>query len=247
MKGWQTKRWLNSLISLIRGKNPFIPLSHTQNGSITGHDRIQCNECGSRILLATAIKNEGACAICAKLSVESRQAIKTHRNRIATGDIYHVSNNDLLTAKSSDKIMTSDSPWTLEPNFYDGHAATSIDEAIKLAMREPNGHVFLVNDLGENLNFSFTEIYAVCTFQTLGSDSGFYARTPDCLNTQVEARYHAPEACPCCGEGIGWFPSRFHLPRKTAFELLQRLINSKSGSEMWIPTGDYAFTTAGEG
>lgn len=199
------------------------------------------------ILLATAIKNEGACAICAKLSVESRQAIKTHRNQVVTGEIYHASNNDLLTAKGSDKIMTPDSPWKLEPNFYDGHAATSIDEAIKLAMRKPNGHVFLVNDLGENLNFSFTEIYAVCTFQTPGSDSVFYTRTPDCLSTQVKAQHHASEACPCCGEAIGWFPSRFHLPRKTAFELLQRLIIFKPGSEMWIPTGDYAFTTAGEG
>lgn len=247
MKEWQTTRWLSSLISLICGKNLFTSLSNTHNGSITGDDRTRCDECDSIILLATAIKNEGVCASCDKLSTESRQAIKTHRNQIVTGEIYHASNNDLLTAKGSDKIMTPGSPWKLEPSFYDGHAATSIDEAIKLAMCEPNGYVFLVNDLGESLNLSFTEIYAVCTFQTPGSDSGFYARTPDCLSTQVIARHHVPEACPCCGEGIGWFPSRFHLPRKTAFELLQRLINSKSGSEMWIPTGDYALTTAGKG
>jgi hypothetical protein len=209
-------------------------------------ERVKCNECDSMILPATAARYGGLCATCGRMSAQSRCERAEYYRRLATGEVYRPRPEELAAARPSRTLAAPDADWTLEPDFYADHGVDGVPDAIRLAEREPRGNVFLVNDAGARLNLSFTETHAVCTFRE-ADETEFYARTPDCLDAQVPREQHVVSACPCCGVGTGWFPSRFHLPRSTGFAVLRAMTRHESADEIWLPAGDYTSTIAGTG
>lgn len=209
-------------------------------------ERIKCIECDSMILPATAARYDGLCATCGRMSAESRRERAEHRRRLATGEIYRPGSEELAAARPSHTLVAADADWTLEPDFYADLALDGWQDALRLAEREARGNVFLVDGAGARLNLSFTQSYAVCTFRD-ADETEFYARTPDCLDAQVPRDQHVASACACCGVGIGWFPSRFHVPRGTGFAVLRAMARHESAGELWLPAGDYTSIVAGEG
>lgn len=149
-------------------------------------ERVKCDECGSLILPATAARYGGLCATCGRMTAGSRRELAEHRRRLATGEVYRPSREELAAGRPSRTLAAPDADWKLEPDFYAGRSVDGVQGAIRSAEREPRGNVFLVSDAGAQLNLSFTEAYAVCTFRDADGVE-FYARTPDCLDAQARA------------------------------------------------------------
>lgn len=219
---------------------------HEERESDMNAERVKCNECDSMILPATAARYDGLCATCGRMPADMRRERAEHRRRVSTGEIYRPSPAELTEARPSRTLAAAGADWKLEPDFYADRTVDGVSDAIQQAEREPRGNVFLVNDAGERLNLAFTEAYAVCTFRDAG-ETEYYARTPDCLDTQASREQHVASACPCCGVGIGWFPSRFHLPRGEGFAALIAMTRHEPAHDTWLPAGNYTSIVAGEG
>lgn len=88
----------------------------------------------------------------------------------------------------------------------------------------------------------------MCEYQNEGAGDYLYAYTQDNLRGQVLADQHVVQACPCCGEGMLWFPSRFHMPRKAAFDILSSIVSGKVPANVaWLEMGDISSTSCGRG
>jgi hypothetical protein len=120
--------------------------------------------------------------------------------------------------------------------------------AIAAAQSESEGNVFLVTENGGQLNLGFTEAYGVCEYQNEESGEYRYAYSESNLREQVPEDLHVVQACPCCGVGMLWYPSRYHMHRDKAFSILENAVaNRDTPGVEWLETDDFSYTERGRG
>jgi hypothetical protein len=159
--------------------------------------------------------------------------------------VFVPSSTELESAKLPDDLSGA---WQLEPDFYSKRDTDSIPEIIARAAQQSRGDVFLVSDAGGRVNLSFTQKYGVCEYQNQDSGDFLYAFTQANLREQVPKELHVEQACPCCGVGLFWFPSRFHMPREIAFDIISAIANQTIPDGVrWLDSGDFSYTSLGHG
>jgi hypothetical protein len=202
------------------------------------------------ILPSTAVANGGLCAPCAKLSPESRRAIREHRDKLASGAWFRPSTEELASAQMPAEVVPGAAVWSPEPDFYKDRSPSSVRELLADATARPEGDVYLVCASGARLNLTLNDRYGVCEYWDPEGGTR-YAYTPENLSEQVQAEFHLVQGCPCCGVGLARFPSRFHMPRSVAFALVSAVVlgdpdGLPEGLE-WLDGGDITFTERGRG
>ncbi len=175
------------------------------------------------------------------------QERREFESQIASGALFEPSEDELQSARQPAEF-NSNVVWKLEPEYYADGEVHSVHEAIDRAATQSEGNIFLVCDSGSRLNLSFNDKYAVCEYQNDESDEWLYAYTADNLREQVPESLHIVQACPCCGEGMGWYPSRFHMPRTRAFEIFKTVAFRGAPAEVqWLRYGEILWTSRGHG
>jgi hypothetical protein len=209
-------------------------------------ERVKCIECENMILPQTAASNDGLCGRCVKILPELRAKKREYELRLASGLVFRPSDEELATASIPSHILSD--RWLPQPEYYAGKNMDSAMTAIAVAMSESNGNVFLVTESGAQINLGFTERYGVCEFQNQESNEFRYAYSDANLRDQVPKEHHIVQACSCCGVGMLWYPSRFHMPRKMAFEILQNAVaNRETPNVKWLEATDFSYTQPGRG
>ncbi len=149
------------------------------------------------------------------------------------------------------EFRSAESQWKLQPDFYREYREGKIEtvsEAIREAASRSDGMLFLVSDLNGQLNFGLSAKYGVCEYINEEAGLWLYAYTENNLSEQVDEENHIVQSCPCCGVGMLWYPSRFHLPRAQALELAYRVSTHESPNNVkWLESGDFSLTERGRG
>jgi hypothetical protein len=108
-----------------------------------------------------------------------------------------------------------------------------------------------VSDRGGRLSLAFNDTFGVCEYQNEETGDDLYAYTPENLAEQVSADRHLVQACSCCGVGLLWYPSQFHVPRRSAFAVFSSLVLGGAGTATapveWLDCGDISYTVRGRG
>lgn len=200
------------------------------------------------VLPQTAAKYGGLCAPCGNTPAHLRDERRSHEGRLASGAYFVPDEREERSAKRPEDLFNPQTGWKLEPDFYVDRPGLSLAEVIAEAKTRPHGNVFLVSDSGGRLNLSFSERYGVCEYQNERTGDFLYARTPANLREQVDAGSHVVQACPCCGVGTLWFPSRCHMPRANAFDLFGAFVFARGQHSVdWLDPGDFSYTARGRG
>ncbi|MEQ8787834.1 MAG: hypothetical protein RIC55_16130 [Pirellulaceae bacterium] len=209
-------------------------------------DRVKCSGCDNMILPQTAASNDGFCGQCVKVPPEQRAAKREYERQLASGNVFVPSDRERSTASIPDELTAGQ--WEPQPEYYAEKELDSAMAAIAAAKPQSNGNVFLVTEMGGQLNVGFTERYGVCEYQNHEAGEFRYAYSKSNLQEQVPEELHVVQACPCCGVGMLWYPSRFHMPRDRAFLILENAVANRStpGVE-WLETDDYSYTGRGRG
>jgi hypothetical protein len=209
--------------------------------------RVKCIECDNMILPQTAEDNDGLCAPCAKISPESRAAISKFQKQLEDGSYYRLSEAEVHSA-SVPKILTNGDHWKLQPEYYaDENECTPLD-VLNRAIDGNKGNIFLVTDEGHQLNVGFSQKYAVCEYQNESLGEFRIAYSDQNLTQQVDETLHVAQACPCCGVSMLWYPSRYHMPKDLAFQIVRDTIErTQTPNVRWIETDDYTYTFRGRG
>lgn len=214
-------------------------------------ERVKCAECDNMILPQTAAANAGLCAPCAKTPEYMRRARREHESKLASGAWFTPSPRERSTAKRPAEFGDPSAAWSPEPEYYKDSAAQSAWEVIDHAAGQPEGHVFLVSNCGGRLSLAFNEALGVCEYQNEETGDNLYAYTPENVAEQVSADRHLVQACSCCGVGLLWYPSRFHMPRRSAFAIFSGLALGRSVVPAvpaeWLDCGDISYTARGRG
>ncbi len=210
-------------------------------------EKVKCTECGNLILPQTAAENDGLCAPCAKIPESLRKEMREFEARIATGVIFTPSSSEIHSARPFLELANPKIGWNLEPNFYAASGLGLVADVIAKAKSEREGDVFLVSNSNSRLNLSFNQVYGVCEHQDSEGHS-LHAYSPLNLRQQVSGELHIGQPCPCCGVGIGWYPSCLHMPRTLAFNVFESFLSHSILEEVvWIDTGDPSHTVRGHG
>jgi len=211
-------------------------------------ERVKCEECDNMVLPQTAAKYGGLCAPCGKIPAHLREDRRNHEGRLASGAYFAPDEREERSAKKPHDLFNSQTVWELEPEFYVDRSGLSVADVIAQAKTRHGGNVFLVSDSGTRLNLAFTERYGVCEYWNESTGEFLYARTVANVKEQVDAGSHVVQACPCCGVGTLWFPSRCHMPRANAFEVFDAFVlNRGPRLAEWLDPGDISYTTRGKG
>ncbi len=210
-------------------------------------ERVKCIECENMILPRTAAANGGLCGPCVKIPAHLRAKKREYESRLASHRVFRPSDEELASASYSSELWTAQ--WQLQPEYYAGKNLDSAVTAITAARSVSEGNVFLVTENGGQLNVGFTRSYGVCEFQNHESGEFRYAYSDDNLRGQVPKELHVVQACPCCGVGMLWYPSRYHMPREKAFSILENAIaNQKMPRLEWLAVvDDFSYTQPGRG
>lgn len=208
--------------------------------------QVKCIECDNMILPQTAADNAGLCGQCVKLSPELRAARREYERRLAEGSVFEPSDQERASAATPGALVTT--RWQLQPEYYADRGLESPVQAILEARTQSRGFVFLVTDDGQKLNLGFTERYGVCEYQDQEAADFRYAYCPSNLREQVRSELHVEQACPCCGDGLLWYPSRYHMPRTHAFAIVEYAVAHQAcpGVE-WLEVEDFSYTRQGRG
>jgi hypothetical protein len=191
------------------------------------------------ILPQTAAKYDGMCAHCGKTSEKLRIEAREYKRNLETGTFFLPSEEELGSVCIPQEFGASDTLWNLDSDYYTDTASNIMSFVISQGAQQTSGHVFLISSSGGRLNLSFSEIYGVCEYHNQNTGERMYAYTQHNLREQVSEVYHVVQACPCCGVGMLWFPSRCHMPRKTAFDIVVSLVSGTIPSGMtWLNSGD---------
>ncbi|QDU97050.1 hypothetical protein [Lignipirellula cremea] len=208
--------------------------------------RVKCAECDNMILPQTAADNDGLCAQCVKISPELRAEKREYERQLAEGLVFTPSPAERANSKLPPELANGQ--WQLQPEYYAERNFESAMDAIIAAKTESGGNVFLVTDDGGQLNLGFTDRYGVCEYQNQDTGDFRYAYTKSNLREQVPEELHVVQACPCCGVGMLWYPSRYHMPRDRAFSLLENAVSGcESPGVEWLETDDFSYTEHGRG
>jgi hypothetical protein len=207
-------------------------------------ENVKCTECGTNILAQTAAANGGLCAQCAQVTFRAEKQEFEHR--LADGSIFTPCESERATSVVPDELLTGQ--WDLQPEYYGESNIDSPSLAIAAARSKSQGNVFLVTKDGGQLNLGFTERFAVCEYQNQETGEFRWAFADSNSNEQVPEEFHVVQACPCCGVGMLWYPSRFHMPRDQAFSILENTIAKLDtpGVE-WLEADDFSYTGPGRG
>jgi len=210
-------------------------------------DRVKCIQCDNMILPQTAAKKNGLCAPCAGISPELRAAKREYARSLSDGSVFRPSDEELASSSVPEEILNS--VWNVQPEYYAEMNMASASAAIIAAMPEPQGNVVLVNENGGQLNLGFTNRYGVVEFQNPESGEFRYAYSDANVRDQVPKELHVVQACPCCGVGMLWYPSRYHMPREKAFSILESVVaNRDSQGVRWLAViDDISYTRPGVG
>ena len=218
-------------------------------------ERVKCSECDAMILPRTAAKFDGKCAGCGSIPEYLLQERRQYRAALDDGSVFLPSAADLESSQSPSDLESDETVWGLEPEYYAESNIETVDAAVIEAQQENEGYVFLLSSTGSRLNFAFGEQYAVCEYVSQEGPM-LYAHTEQNLNEQVPEAQHVEQACSCCGVGMHWYPSRFHMAREPAFALLRAWIRMDEGSVdedpsvsgvQWLDMGDITYTMQGRG
>ncbi len=211
-------------------------------------ERVKCTECDAMILPQTAAKYGGMCAPCGATPKGLREEQREYERDLESGAVFTPSVQERESATIPTEFGEPGSVWHLEPEFYADYDSGSVVDVLSQAAQETVGNVFLVSESGGRLNLSFTEVYAVCEYQNEGTGDYLYAFTQRNLREQVPGDQHVVQACPCCGVSTLWFPSRFHMPRSAAFDIVFSIVSGNVPSEAeWLDSGDFSHTSRGKG
>ena len=209
-------------------------------------DRVKCSECDNMILPQTAASNDGLCGQCVKIPPELRAAKREYERQLADGIVFVPSDRERSTASIPAEITAGQ--WEPQPDYYAANKMDSAMAAIAAAKPQSNGNVFLVMENGGQLNMGFTERYGVCEYQNHEAGEFRYAYSESNLQEQVSEELHVVQACPCCGVGMLWYPSRYHMPRDRAFLILENAVaNRGTPGVEWLETDDFSYTSRGLG
>jgi hypothetical protein len=209
-------------------------------------ERVKCIECESMILPQTAVSNDGLCGQCVKISPELRDKRREYERCIANKIIFQPSKEELASTSIPSELLTG--RWQLQPEYYAARHVDTALAAVAEAMSESNGNVFLVTEAGGQLNLGFTERYGVCEFQNQSGEFR-YAYSDVNLHIQVPKELHVVQACPCCGVGLLWYPSRYHMPREKAFSIIEDTVANRATPDVqWLSSiDDISYTQPGRG
>ncbi len=211
-------------------------------------ERIACIECGAMILPRTASKYDGMCPHCHDRPQWLRDEQREYERALASGAVFTPSRQERESAKMPAEFLTADTEWMLDPDYYAEQRSDSVAENILAAAQQDSGNIFLRSTAESRFNLSFTEAYGVCEYQSEKSGDALFAYTKHNLRHQVAENDHVCQACPCCGVALGWFPSRFHMPRSIAFEIVTQISSGRGTQGVeWFEMGDITFTSRGTG
>jgi hypothetical protein len=209
-------------------------------------DRLKCSECDNMILPQTAASNDGLCSQCVKVPPELRAAKREFERQLADGVVFVPNDRERSTASIPAEITSGQ--WEPQPEYYAENEIDSAMAAIAAAKPQSNGNVFLVTKNGGQLNIGFTERYGVCEYQNHEAAEFRYAYSESNLQEQVPEELHVVQACPCCGVGMLWYPSRYHMPRDRAFLILENAVaNRGTPGVEWLEADDFSYTGRGRG
>jgi hypothetical protein len=212
--------------------------------------RIKCTDCDNMILPETAVANGGLCGQCAKTPESIRRARREFDHKLASGLVFSPSQEERTSAKRLAEFGSAAKTWMLEPEYYKQTEPQSVPDVVVHASTQSGGYVFLISNSGARLNLAFNEEFGVCEYQNEESGVCLYAYTSENLCGQVSKDQHLVQACPCCGVGMLWFPSRFHMPRRNAFDVYSALVlgaANNAPSVEWLDGGDISDTAPGRG
>ncbi len=213
--------------------------------------KFKCIECDNLILPQTAAANAGLCGQCAKTPDWVRRAQRDYEAKLSSGEWFTPSPVERASASRPVELGVPTAAWSPQPEYYADSEAWSGAAVVELAASQPAGHAFLVSDLDGRLSLAFNEAYGVCEYQNEETGAYLYAFTPKNLAEQVAADRHLIQACSCCGVEMLWYPSRFHMPRKTAFAIFSGLALGISDADAppatWLDCGDISYTARGHG
>lgn len=210
-------------------------------------ERVKCIECENMILPQTAATNGGLCGQCVKISPKLRAEKRECDRRLASGLVFTPSDEELASSSIPSELLTA--RWQHQPEYYAAKHIDSALAAIAEARPKSNGNVFLVTENGGQLNLGFTECFGVCEFQNQESGEFRYAYSDANLRAQVPKDLHVVQACPCCGVGMLWYPSRYHMPREKAFSILENAVANRAMPDVrWLASiDDISYTQPGRG
>lgn len=212
-------------------------------------ERVRCAECSRMILPEVAAVNAGLCRECAGIPDTIRRAKREFEEQVASGSWFSPSSIDLSTAKRPTNFGVADATWNPEPEYHKGGGAQPVQETISNAAKQSAGYVFLVSTRHARLNLSFNEVYGVCDYQDEDCGDSLYAYTTHNVREQVASDRQLAQACTCCGVGLQYYPSRFHMPRQTAFDAFLAVVTNRETpiQLQWLDCGDFSWTVPGRG
>lgn len=212
-------------------------------------ERVKCAECDNMILPATAGANAGLCAQCMKISPRQREESRAFDAALEGGELWQPSEAELLDAQSPPRLANES--WRLEPEFYAEEPGLTVADAVRRASVGEAREVFLVSDAGNRLLVSLNSDYGVCEYQNEEDGDWRYAYSDQNLASQVPEPSHLSQPCACCGVGMGWYPSRTHMPRTKALEILSAIATPSSAQPFpeirWLELGDISRYHKGRG
>jgi len=211
-------------------------------------ERVQCTECGARILPRTAVDNDGLCAQCIQTPVSLRLARQKFEQTIISGEVYVPTARELESAQTPIFLTSETTFWKPGPEYYADTEITTCEQAISDAFAKERGDVFLTAGNEIWVTLAFNKKYGVCYYEN-GFESDYrYARSPRNLSQQVTEDLHLSQDCSCCGDGLFWFPSRYHMDRIDAFNILRSVLKqSIPASVKWLKSCDFTRTGRGYG
>lgn len=209
-------------------------------------ERVPCRFCGAMILPATFAENDGLCATCVRIPEEFRNAQQDYDRRLDSGEVFTPTAVESEAAHGSESLGLRLITWLLEPNYYADRPSESPQMVFASLGELTAGEMYLVDGSQKRLSFTFNGVYAVCEYSD--QRGMYYAYAPENLRQQVDHRHHLAQGCPCCGVGLGWYPSRCHMPKKLGFQLVNTML---AGDDLppvqWVESDDFSYVSQGKG
>jgi len=214
-------------------------------------ERIKCTECDTMLLARTSGANAGLCEKCLAVPEWLRRKRREFQSKLESGSWFIPSDKERGSAKRPAEFDEAATRWSLEPEYYANCSSRSITRVFREAMAQSRGYVLFDSNLGGRLNLAFNEVYGVCEYQNDETHDFLYAYTSENLREQVSSARHLEQECAGDGFVQVWYPSRFHLPRRTAFKVLSHVVFNDPPDAPnrleWLAAGDISFTMPGTG
>jgi hypothetical protein len=211
-------------------------------------ERVKCTECDNMILLRTAAKNEGLCAQCVSVPEGLRERQRVFNASLESGSVFSPSARELASAVSLSDLEPAPGRWGPYAHYYAGDEDGRLESILDRAALAPNGYVVLSSESSAVIILAFNTEHGVCEYRNETADEYRIAYTSENALQQVQQELQLCQICPCCGVGTLWYPSRFHMPRRRAFELIISIIRGGSTyGVQWLEADDISYTQPGQG